>query len=244
MRPCLNLRILAILVTFGTTVAALGRMWLAPSPIERPAVPVALPGASPLPSWEAVTAEPADPTMPNTRRYRRSQSEPAMDLEIQFIPNLPEHYVRNPRLALRFLPHGHLPLDATMQHYVNSRAMVISNLDSNVPNWESVESRAASPRTAHGIWSAGERLHLSTILTPDGATAMATRRVARSMYLDHLTASRLGGWLLGRTTIPDRRCVLVHFSMAATAPATEAGRHQLEVAWADWQRVFQPVFPE
>ena len=244
MRSNVHLRTLAILLMFGATATVLGRMLLAPSPIERPPLPVIFPSESPLPAWEAVPGETPDPTMPNTRRYRRSQGDLAMELELQFIPNLPQHYVRNPLLALRFLPHGHLPLDASMRHYVNSRTMVITNLESDFPLQAMVESRETSPRSAYGIWSAGERLHLSTIITPDGDTAMTTRRVARSMYLDHLTTGRLWGWLLGRAAIPDRRCVLVHFSMPAPASATEASRRPIEEAWADWQRAFQPVFLE
>ena len=38
--------------------------------------------------------------------------------------------------------------------------------------------------------------------------------------------------------------VLIHFSIPAPVPAPEASRRALEEAWSDWQRAFQPVFPE
>ena len=244
MTPLLNFRNLTLMVTFGATVGVLGKMWLVPTPIERPPVPVILPLDAQFPGWAAAGGKDADPTMPETKFYRRSTGGAAIDLEVQFIPNLPKHYVRNPKLALRFLPHGHLPLDAGLHHYVNSRSTVITNLDSNIPIQELVKSRETSPRSAHGVWSAGERNHLSTIITADGDASMSTRRVARSMYLDHLTAGRLWGWLLGRTALPDRRCVLVHFSMPAPGIAREESHRLLEDAWAELQPVFHPVFPE
>ncbi len=243
MRPLLDFRGIATLVMLGATVTVLCRILLVPSPIERPPIPVILPSESPLPGWDVTAIDPS-PALPNTRRFHQSKRNPAIDLELQFIPNLPEHYVRNPRLALRFLPHGHLPLDAGMHYYVNSRTMVITNLDSNIPIRETVAARETSPRSAYGIWSAGERIHLSTIITADGDSSMATRRVARSMYLDHLTAGRLWGWLRGLTTIPDRRCVLVHFSSPTAASPPDANRSRLEEAWSEWQRAFRPVFLE
>jgi cyanosortase A-associated protein len=241
MRSYFAPRVLAILLAVLATVVALVRTLLASEPIERPLDPVALPSESPLPGWRAEPGETDDPTKPNTNLFRQTQGDPAIELELQFIPNLPEHYVRNPRIVLRFLPHGHLPLEASLRHYVNSRTMVIVNLDTDLPIRENVAPRETGPRSAHGLWSAGQRRHLSTIITADGDAAMATRRVARNMYLDHLSVARIGDWLLGRTALPDRRCVLVHFSIPAAA---ENADERLEAAWAEWQRAFQPAFPD
>jgi cyanosortase A-associated protein len=244
MSVLVKLRLLGIILASAGTVTVLGRTLLMPVPIEPAPTAVKLPGESHPPVWEPMLSEP-DPNFPNTTRFHYSRGEPAIELEMQFIPDLPVHYIRNSMLELRFLPRGHLPLDAGMRFYVNSRGRIIANLRTDPPSEELVDARETSPRSGYGIWTAGQRLHLSTIVTPAGDTAMATRRVARSLYVDHVSLSRVWQWLLGRAMLPDRRCVLVHFSIPAPAPAASGeGRRILEEAWSEWQRAFQPVFSE
>lgn len=239
-----NLRLGAIILALAGTLTVLGRTALMPVPIEPAPAPVKFPAESPLPGWEAMGGEP-DPNFPNTTRFHRLSGEPAIDLEMQFIPDLPVHYIRNSMLELRFLPRGHLPLDAGMRFYVNSRGRVIANLRTDPPSEELVDARATSSRSGYGIWTAAQRLHLSTVITPAGDTGMVTQRVFRSLYVDHVSMSRVGQWLLGRALLPDRRCVLVHLSIPAPAPtANEEGRRVLEDAWSEWQRAYQPAFSE
>lgn len=239
-----KIRGLAIGLTLAGTMVVLGKTMLAPSPIEPPAVPVTLPTGSLPAGWEMLVSEP-DPTIPDTIRYRHPRPEGPIELELQFIADLPTHYIRNSRLELRFLPRGHLPLDAGRRYYVNSRGKVIPNLQGDAPSGAIVEARKTSPNSGYGFWVANERLHLSTIMTPAGDTSMETRRAFRSLYVDPVDLARIGNWLLGRTRLPDRRCVLVHFSIPEPAPAAqEEGRRVLETAWSEWQRAFQPVFPQ
>lgn len=239
-----RIRVLAIHLTLAGTLVILGKTLLSPSPIEPTPVPVVFPTESLPAGWEMLVSEP-DPTLPDTIRYRQPRPEGPLELELQFIADLPTHYIRNSLLEMRFLPRGHLPLDAARRFYVNSRGQVVPNLQGDAPSDAIVEARKTSPTSGYGFWVANERLHLSTIVTPAGDTSMETRRAFRSLYVDPVDLDRIGKWLLGRTRLPDRRCVLVHFSIPAPAPAAqEEGRRVLETAWAEWQRAFQPVFPE
>ena len=236
------LRAFGILVSIGGTLAVLGKTLLVPVPIEPAPTPVKFPGKAPLPAWETLIDEP-DPTRPNTTRYRHPHGEREIELEMQFIPNLPTHYVRNPLIDVRFLPRGHLPLDAGLHFYVNSRGKILTNRQSDTPIDARVDSRETSAHSGYGIWTADQHLHLSTIVTPAGDTSMATRWIARSLYVDHVNMRVVGQWLLGRTMLPDRRCVLVHFAIPATGPTgDQEDTRVLDDAWSEWQRAFRPVF--
>jgi cyanosortase A-associated protein len=239
-----NLRRWAVVLAIGGTLFVLGKTLLFPVPLDPLPVASEFPSASPLPDWQAVRSEP-DPLIPNTVRFQSTHGNQAIDLEMQFIPDLPTHYIRNPLLALRFLPRGHLPLDAAMQFYVNSRSRVIANLQTDTPSEALVDAREPSPRSGYGIWAAKQRLHLSAVVTPAGATSMDTRRTFRSLYVDNVDLSRIGKWLLGRAKLPDRRCVLIHFSIPEPPPAGRGeGVRMLESAWARWQQAYRPNFPE
>jgi|GEM_PF-6240839 len=207
---------------------------LATLPIDPVFAPVVFPRETSVAGWLAVIEEP-DPVRPQTQRYRRTAGDATVSLEMQFIPDLPVHYVRNPQIELRFLPRAHLPLDAGMRYYVSPRAQV-------VPNQRSGQSRdlavVAGPEGS-GFWTVDETAHLSTIVTPAGDTSIDPRTVAHSLYLDHLTAGRIARWLFTREPLPDRRCVLIHFS-TADGPAARA---TLEQSWTEWRAAHFPVFP-
>lgn len=235
-----RLRTLGILLCLCGTLIVLGKSLFFPGPLDRVPPAVQFPTDSPLPGWIPLPREP-DPTLPNTARYQSTGAGPVIDLELQFIPDPTVHYVRNPLLELRFLPRGHLPLDAGMHFYLNSRGHVLANLRTDGMIDARVEPHDTAPRSGYAFWEARERLHLSTIVTPGGDSSMDTRRVARSTYVDQATSSRLGPWLIGRAIYPDRRCVLIHFSLPASSAE---GRRVLETAWADWQRASPPLFPD
>ena len=228
-----------LLVALVATLGVFGGMLLAPAPLDRTLPPVEFPAKPALPGWEAAAAGQPNLPAPNTARYRCQRENFTVELETQFIPDLPAHYVRDPLIEERFLPRGKLPLDAGMHFYVNSHGSVIANLHTDRPTTAQVDSREGG----YGIWSAGERLHLSTIVMPAGDTAMTTRQVARSLYFDHLSIDRVAHWLFNKDVVPDRRCVLIHFSIPADAAAPEQGRRVLEESWGEWRRVHFPVFP-
>ena len=238
-----SLRTLGIYGIFGVTLVVLGKTLLTRETIEPTPLPVEFPTAAPLAGWERLKEE-ADPTAPNTARYRHLSGPPGVDLEMQFIPDLPTHYIRNPLIDLRFLPRGHLPLDAKMHYYVDSRGKVLTNLVNGSPIDATVDSAKSSSLANYGIWAADQRLHLSTMITPAGESSMQMQQVARSLYVDHMSMSLIRQWLLGRAILPDRRCVLIHFSMPETSANQGEGTRILEDAWAEWQRAFRPVFPK
>lgn len=234
-----KLRALGIMLSLGGTLFVLGNTLLTTAPLDPVPMPVRFPAESPVAGWIPLMGEP-DPTLPNTSRYRLPRGDFDIDLEMQFIPDLSVHYIRNTLLELHFLPRGHLPLDAAMQFYVNGRSRIITNLHNGTPVETLVESRAASPHAGYGFWEANQRLHLSTVVTPGGNASMITKQVARSIYMEQATGSRIGQWLIGRAPFPDRRCVLIHLSIPNE---DKNGRQLLEKAWAEWQNAFRPVFP-
>jgi cyanosortase A-associated protein len=235
-----RLRPLVLLIIFVATLDVASDLLLTRRPLERSLPAVDFP-KEPPPGWQ-VLSDPLGTVQPNLARYRLTHGSLAVDLELQFIANLQVHYVRNPLLELRFLPRGHLPLDAGMRFYVNSRRRVIANLHDDPPSEALVESHETAPGASYGLWVEKQRRHLSTIVTSAGDAAMTPRQVARSLYLDHLTAGRVFDWLRGRAVLPDRRCVLVHLSVPVGALPPEEGQHALEEAWSDWRTHYSPVF--
>jgi len=203
-------------------------------PIDRALPTVEFPHEPAVAGWQAIV-EDVVPIRPHTQRYRRTASEDGMGLELQFIPDLPVHYVRNPLLELRFLPRGHLPLDAGMQFYVSPRAKAVPNQRSGSAR----DTNVIAGPDGTGFWVVDETAHLSTVIAPSGQGAIVPSELARRMYLDPVTIGRLAGWLFTSEPLPDRRCVLIHFSM----PDGPGARAALEQAWNDWRAVYRPVFP-
>lgn len=238
MTPAPLLRAVLSAIALVATGIVGGKMFLSDAPLEFPAPAVQFPDDPAMPGWKSIWEEP-DPTHPDTHRYRRTTSEPPVSLEAQFIPDLMVHYVRNPEIELRFLPRGHLPLDSGMQFYVSGRAKVLANGHRGTINESHVEPGPAGT----GFWTTDEGLHLSTLVSASGDNAIAPQKVAHQMYIDHLTTGRVIRWLLARENLPDRRCVLIHLSVATTQPATEADHRLLATAWEEWRAKNSPVFP-
>lgn len=236
MTLLMKARLVAVVSLSLAAIAICVRLIISPDP-QRPPSPVVFPTA--IAGWQTLDLPP-DPALPNTQRYRRDP----LELELQFIPDLPVHYVYNPQLELRFLPRGHLPLDAALHFYLSGRDGIITNLRTDRPIDAVIEHRQLDASTAYGLWTANQRLHLSSVITPSGTAGIATRRVARHLYLDPLSPRVVGKWLLGQATLPDRRCVLVHLSLPMDAPGNDTNRRALEQAWADWRAAYRPAFPE
>ncbi len=228
-------------VRFAVVIAALAGAWfvgakllLSTQPIDPVLPPVEFPREPAVAGWQAMIEEP-DPIRPHTQRYRKTDGEQSVALEMQFIPDLPVHYVRNPQIELRFLPRAHLPLDAGMRHYVSPRTKVVPNERSGAAPDANVTAGPAGT----GWWTVGGSANLTTIVTPSGDALIVPSAVARSLYVNHVTFNRLARWLFAREAMPDRRCVLIHFS----TPDGPNARAILAQSWTEWRAAHFPVFP-
>lgn len=235
-----RLRSGVILLLTAAAVAAVVHILLSGPSLERTQPPIQCALGEDAAEWRRVEGEESR-AVPGTLRYVRTGGR--TELELQAIPHLPLHYVYNPLLESRFLPRGHVPLDAGMHYYLSSRGRILGNVSGRAPLDAQIEIRERPAADFPGIWDADSRVHLSAIITPNGDAGIATQRVARSMYLEPLSVRRFWRGLLGKVAVPDTRCVLVHLSMPAGATTRAAAVRSLEKDWADLRRDYHPAFP-
>lgn len=228
-----------ILVLALAVAASVGTLLFHPALSEpEPPAPV-FPAQMHAPGWRALAPEKPAYRAPATHRYRQERGAFEIELELQFISDLPIHYVGNPMLHERYLHRGELPLDAGLHFTVNSRGKIIPNFKTETPRLASVEFRDGGV----GFWNGEGRLHLSTVLAADGERAMTRPRIARDMYLDHLSIRRIWRWLGGGELLIDRRCVLIHCSLPEAAVTAEEGKRLLAAALEEWTAAHPIVFP-
>ena len=239
MMPWNHVRTFLVAGAFMATLGVVARMLVTPGPLERPLPEVVFPETAPLTGWQMASVHRSSRTTATTATYRSSEAGFPVELEMQFIPSLPEHYVRDLQLEQRFVPRGNLPLDAALHFFVNSRGKVIPNRRTDRPNDAVVDTRDGD----FGIWEADQRLHLSTIITPDGHQAITPRGVVSRFYRQLFDVAQLSRWLFHRAVLPDHRSVLVHFSMPANALRGAEARRTLEDSWSEWRQAALPVFP-
>lgn len=219
-------RQMLIAIAFAGVFLTLGRFSLDSSAGNRPASPLAFPSKVPLPGWQLLesrtltkpiaSAHKSWEAVPASHKYRYRQGNQQLEIEMRYIVSTSgELQSYFGRYASMHLPDGQL-LQSLRQH-------------------EGVGF--------YSLFVHQGRSHLSACINPQGGSTVTREQFIANRFAHDFQLRHLVPWLLGKVSLPDKRCLWVDFSTpinqvsASTYPV-------LEKAWWSWYQWWGPRFPQ
>ncbi len=88
------------------------------------------------------------------------------------------------------------------------------------------------------------RSHLSACINPRGGSTVTSAQFLANRYTYDLQVKRLVPWLLGRESLPDRRCLWADLSIPLNKMSAHTTYPVLAQAWSSWYQWWSPRFPQ
>ena len=86
--------------------------------------------------------------------------------------------------------------------------------------------------------------HLSACINPNGGSTVTSALFLANRYTYDLQLRRMLPWLLGKESLPDKRCLWAHLSIPSNQVSAETSYSVLEKAWYSWYQWWSPRFPQ
>jgi cyanosortase A-associated protein len=96
----------------------------------------------------------------------------------------------------------------------------------------------------YSLFQDRDRTYLSSCLNPIGNSTVTEKQFSENLDRYPLNLELIGNWLLGKTSIRDRRCLWVTISTPNNSSSFLDSKDILEKVWQNWYRWWQPRFPE
>lgn len=214
-----KLRLSLLAVIFGSVFCVLGKTIIEPTTGNNTVASFIFPPTVPLPEWQPL------------------KSRPLAVTPIGDSPNLSGRqyqYIQND-----------LTLDIEMRYLINTIGHVQFFIRSlpQFPGQLTLASRHREGLGYYYLFAYEQRAYLSTCINSRGDTTVSEAQFLRNRYLYDMQFGRLLLWLLNRGSFQDKRCLWAHFSIPVKNSAEDTYKN-LEKAWEDWYRWWQPRFPQ
>jgi len=222
-------------VAWGLLALAVAYMLLVPAAGARSVPPLAFPPQVTLPGWEQVATAPLSEIRPeDSRRFDLIRSGQEYQLQ------------RAARGANRPVTAASEALTVQLRYVVGT----LGNVDNMMQNQEifpkggfdDVEMRDAPSTGSYRVFHDGDRAYLSACIDPNGRS-VATMGEFIANRRETVTPERLGGWLLGRHPLRDRRCLWAHLFAPLEGQSPQALYPTLETAWQAGYSQWQGLLP-
>lgn len=155
----------------------------------------------------------------------------------------PESSVVIAQRSYRYGQHD-LRLDVRVIYLADSDGNLRANLPEGIVKAPVFTTRKNREAGSFSLWSSESHLFLSAFISPQGSSTVTETQFRSLRYRHDITPGRLLRWLIGRASLRDNRCMLVHMALPLNANSSEAAASALEDAWASWFDWWQPRFPE
>jgi cyanosortase A-associated protein len=96
----------------------------------------------------------------------------------------------------------------------------------------------------YSLFQDRDRTYLSSCLNPTGNSTVTEKQFSENLDRRPLNPELIGNWLLGKTSIRDRRCLWVTISTPNNSSSFLDSKDILEQVWQNWYQWWQPRFPE
>lgn len=215
-----KLRLTLLAVIFGSVFCVLGKTIIEPTTGNNTIISFTFPETVPLPEWQplksrSLAANPVgDSPNPSGKHYQYIQNNLTLDIKMRYLVNTSGHV----KFFIRSVPQfpGQLALASRYQEGIGFYYLFVYE----------------------------RQAHLSTCINSRGNTTVSEAQFLQNRYLYDLRFGRLLLWLLNQGSFQDKRCLWAHLSIPIKDSSLESTYQNLEKAWEDWYRWWQPRFPQ
>ena len=97
---------------------------------------------------------------------------------------------------------------------------------------------------AYSMFANNGRAYLTACINPRGGSTVTADMFKRNRYLYDLNLRGISGWLRGKKTLWDNRCLWAHLSIPFNNSPSKDTYLILEKTWYDWYRWWSANFPD
>lgn len=177
--------------------------------------PYQFPRAVSLPGWQPATSSQPKAKSWQHRSYRYRQDGRTLLIEMRYLTDTNGDYKA---ILNHYTPITPPTNQAGLSHYQKSIGY-------------------------YGLFQDQGRAYLSACINPLGESTLTREQFLRNLNTYGLQPQRLGAWVLAQADLRDRRCLWTQLSLPMNAASPESTYQELETAWVDWYRWWQPRFP-
>ncbi len=220
-------RQILLTLTFVSAFFTLSRFSLDPTAGNRPVSPLVFPSVVPLPGWQLLESRPlgepitrvhkSDEAVLASQKYSYRQNNQQMEIEMGYVVST--------------LGEVH----SYFQHYTSIQlqdGQLLQNL------------RQHKGVGFYSLFVYQGRSHLSACINPRGGSTVTSAQFLANRNTYDLQLRRLVPWLLGKESLPDRRCLWADLSMPLNQVSAETTYPALEQAWWSWYQWWSLRFPQ
>lgn len=198
---------------------------LDPTAGKRSLPPLSFPSVVPLPGWQLLENRPLTQTTTSPdklsevvlarQKYRYRGNNQQLEIEMRYIANTTGE------------------LQGYFQNYTSIPPQ----------NVQLLQLRYQKETGFYSLFVYQERSHLSACINPHGASTVTKDQFLANRYKYDFQLWHLLPWLLGKSSLPDRRCLWADLSVAINQGSAEATYPILEQAWQSWYSWWSSRFP-
>lgn len=213
-------------VTWASVAMVTVYTLLVPTAANRPVKPLNFPERLALTGWESGETEPLRETRPQAdavyNRVRSGQS-------------------------YRYFQAG-IPLELELRYMITTSGDIHSYLRSQglfpEAGFQHQEIRELPEIGTYKLFADQQQAYLSACINPDGSSTVTAEQFQRNRLVHDLRPHRLLPWLVGRASLPDRRCLWVHLSTPLQGDSRQVSYQRLEKAWQQGYPQWRSLFPD
>ena len=219
-------RQILIALTFASICITLGRISLDPSAGKRSLATFNFPSVVPLPGWQLLESFPLAKPLPSPYKFS------AIVLSSQkYLYKRDKHQME---IAMQY----EASASGELQDYFLRWTSV------ELPQAKQLQFRQQPGIGFYSLFVHKGRSHLATCINPQGNSTVTKEQFLANRYTYDFQLQRLLSWLIGESSLPDKRCLWVHLSVPLKQGSVEATYPVLEQAWQPWFRWWRDRFPK
>ncbi len=220
-------RQMLLALTFISVFFTLCRFSLDPTAGNRQVTPIAFPPVVPLQGWQLLESRPPSEPIARThksweavlatQKYRYQKNNQQMEIEMHYVVGTPGE------------------LQTYFQNYTSIQVQdgqLLQNL------------RQQQGVGFYSLFVYQGRSHLSACINPRGGSTVTSAQFLANRYTYDLQVQRLVPWLLGKESLPDRRCLWADLSIPLNKMSAQTTYPVLAQAWSSWYQWWSPRFPQ
>ena len=180
-----------------------------------------------------------DPNIETTFNSRSniSSSEPEIELKDKIIAAHQKYRYTSRKL----------PIDLEMNYLVDTQGEVKSYLQQYTPLSQKVivgaQQKYIKGVGYHTLLTTSDRIYLNSCISPRSLSNVTQKQFSEYRYQNDLKLYLFWGWLQGKTSIRDRRCLWVNLSTPRT-PELQTAYKVLETTWQELYNWWLPNYPQ
>jgi cyanosortase A-associated protein len=212
-------------IAFAGVLLALGRISFGSPPGQRSLSAFTFPSTVPLPEWQLLDSSVLD----------RSTVQPTNSFDT-VIASRKYLYKRKGQLLtieMRYMASNLGNLEA----YLNRHTAIKMSENQLITNL-----RDRPDVGFYSLFTYEGRSHLAACINPRGGSTITSDQFLANRYKYDLQWQNLLAWLLGKGSIPDKRCLWVNLSLPQVGEKTTYPI--LEKAWSSWYSWWRDRFPQ